>query len=163
MKFDATSYFSGINTRLKRTRDGKFKFCKSTGLSSMEGVIANLRKEPAYFVLDDTQDGYVFKRGGAYFGRRMFVVFILKKFTLGDMVKQTLALQECRDVFASICSKLVKDRDTFFNDNIYFNTDRIPYYELDGYAIGGCTGIYFMLSVDEPTNLCFDKSEWYDE
>ncbi|MBD8349339.1 hypothetical protein [Dysgonomonas sp. HGC4] len=163
MKFDATAYFKEINTRLKKTKDGKYRFCKSTGLSSMEGVVANLRSDPAYFVLDDTQDGYVYKKGGGYFSRRMFVIFVLKKFTLGSMVQQTTAMQECRDIFTLICTQLVKDRNVFINDQIFFDTDRIPYYELDGHAIAGCTGIYFMFSVDEPTNLCYDKSQWYDE
>lgn len=162
MKFDATAYFKEINSKLKLTVDGKYLFCKSTGLSSMEGIVANFQKQPAYFVLDDTQDGYTFKKGGAYFDRRMFVVFILKKYTLGNMEQQTAALQECRNIFTSISSRIVKDKDSMVNDNIYFDTTRIPFYELEGFAIAGCTGIYFMLTVDEPTNLCFKSTDWYE-
>lgn len=160
MNFDATAYFKEIHSKMKRTVSGKYRFCKSTGLSSMEGVVANYQKDPAYFVLDDTQDGYNFRKGGGYFGRRMFIVFILKKFTLGNMEQQTAALQECRSIFKTVCTRIIKDKDIKADDQIYFDTDRIPYYELDGYAIAGCTGVYFMISVDEPTNLCYDASEW---
>ena len=32
--------------------------------------------------------------------------------------------------------------------------------ELGQYFINGCTGLYFMVDVSEPTNLCYNEQEW---
>jgi hypothetical protein len=42
----------------------------------------------------------------------------------------------------------------------YLHVDRIPFYEIPGYFINGCAGLYFMITVDIPTDLCYDGSEW---
>jgi hypothetical protein len=72
------------------------------------------------------------------------------------MPQQHETLDECRRIYRSVCTKLVKDRSRL----IYLLTDRIPYYEMEGYAISGVTGFYAMISVDEPVNLCYNANDW---
>jgi hypothetical protein len=159
--FNSYDYFADICAKNKLTVSGKYKFCRVTGLGNLEEVIQNFKREQAYFCIDDTNDGYTYRsQGGGYFERRMYIVYLLKKYPLNDMQKQHDALDECRRIYRSVCTKLVKDRSRLENDLIYLLTDRLPYYEMEGYAISGVTGLYAMISVDEPVNLCYNANDW---
>jgi hypothetical protein len=160
-QFEAYEYFTDICKKLKITKDNDYYPCKVSGLANMEGVIANLQSKRAYFAIDDTNDGQIYKgAGGGYFERKMYIVFVLKKFPFEDMNKQHEALNECRSVYRSICTKLISDKSTLSNNMIYLHTDRIPFYEMTGYGIAGCTGLYFMITVEQPINLCYDANQW---
>jgi hypothetical protein len=43
---------------------------------------------------------------------------------------------------------------------IYLNTNRIPSREIGKYFMNGCTGLYFMVDIQEPTELIYNKDEW---
>ena len=45
----------------------------------------------------------------------------------------------------------------------YLGVGEIKSQELGGQFLNGCTGLLFMLPVDEPINLCFEPSEWEGE
>ncbi|MDR2913431.1 MAG: hypothetical protein LBV74_01115 [Tannerella sp.] len=159
--FNSYDYFAEICAKNKLTVAGNYKFCRVTGLGNLEEVIQNFKREQAYFCIDDTNDGTTFQgAGGGYFERRMYIVYIMKKYPLNDMQAQHAALEECRRIYRSVCSKLVFDRSRLLNSQIYLNTDRIPYYEMEGYAISGVTGLYTMISIDEPVNLCYNANDW---
>ncbi len=163
MNFDAFNYFSSLCNKLKRSNDNGYYPCKVTGLGNMEEVINAFKTQKAYFAIDDTNDGQTYKSpGGGYFDRKQYIVFVLRKFTYNNMEQQKEYLQECREIYKSVCKKLIKDKATLQNDMIYLNTDRIPFYEIEGYGIAGCTGLYFIVTVDEPINLCYDANEWYE-
>lgn len=161
MNFDAFDYFSGLCNKLKKTKDNGYYPCKVSGIAAMEEVINAYKTQKAYFAIDDTNDGYTYKStGGGYFDKKQYIVFILRKFALNNMDQQKEYLQECRDIYKSVCKKLIKDKTA--GKFLYLNTDRIPFYEIEGYGIAGCTGLYFIITVDEPTNLCYDTNEWYE-
>jgi hypothetical protein len=92
--------------------------------------------------------------------RRQYTLFLIKKFSFGKMDEQGRALDECRQVYRQIMKKLIRDRRLLENEMTYLRLDRIPFYEIPGYFISGCTGLYFMITVDVPTELCYDSSEW---
>lgn len=161
--FNASEYFKQITQKLKATKDGNYKFCRVTGLGNLEDVVTNYSRYMAYTAIDDTNDGYTHQsQNGTYFERRIYTVFVLKKYTLNNMDQQREYLEECRSIYRSMIKKLIKDKSKLANDMIYLQTNRIPFYELEGYAIAGCTGLYFTFNVDIPKNLCYDKSEWYE-
>lgn len=161
--FDAYSYFTDIATKLKVAKDQQFYPCKVSGLSNMEEVIVSLRDKKAYFAIDDTNDGMLFKGGGGgYYERKMYVVYLLYKIPVNNMDAQHKALNICREIYHSVCTRLLKDKRRLENEMTYFDTSRIPFYELEGYAIAGCTGLYFMVTVDQPRNLCYNEDEWYE-
>ncbi|SHE56578.1 hypothetical protein [Dysgonomonas macrotermitis] len=163
IQFNAYTYFTGIAEKLKISKDNEFYPCKVSGLANMEEVLSSFRGKKAYFAIDDTNDGIIYQgRGGGYFERKMYTIFILKKITAGNMDMQHQALNICRQIYHSVCTRLIKDRRELENEMIYLDTERIPFYELEGYAIAGCTGLYFMITVDQPRNLCYDTNEWYE-
>jgi len=158
--FDAYTYFENIRNTLKRTKS-TYKFTRSTGLPYMEEIIQKFTKEKAFFCVDDTHDGVTIQgSGGGFFDRRQYIVFILKNYKYGNMDEQHAALEECRAIYRSICTKLVKDKAALSNQMTYLQLDRMPYYAIPGYFITGATGLYFIVTVDEPKDLRYDASEW---
>lgn len=161
MNFDVYTYFTEIAKKLKASKDNGFHPCKVSGLANMEEVIAGFKGKKAYFAIDDTNDGITYKgNGGGYFDRKQYIVYLLYKVPQNNMDAQHIGLNICRTIFHSICTKLIKDRQKLANEMTYLDTTRIPFYELEGYSIAGCTGLYFMITVDQPINLCYNADEW---
>jgi hypothetical protein len=160
MNFNAYNYFEQICSKNKLAVAGGYRYCRVSGLQYMEEVIQNLRTEKAYFCVDDTEDGYMIQTGGGYMERRQYTVFLIKKFQLNNMDAQHAALNECRQIYRQIMKKLIRDRQLLENEMTYLKLDRIPFYEIPGYAISGCTGLYFMTTIDIPIELCYDNTEW---
>ncbi|GAP73087.1 hypothetical protein SAMD00024442_6_51 [Candidatus Symbiothrix dinenymphae] len=161
--FDAYTYFSEICEKNKITSAGNYKFCRVSGLSYMEEVIQHFKSENAYFCVDDTEDGTLMNMDKGPVERRQYTVFLLKKYPLrtdDSMTRQHEALNECREIYRQIAKKLIRDKRFLENDLVYLHLDRIPFYEIPGYFISGCTGLYFMLTVDNPIDLCYDGNEW---
>jgi hypothetical protein len=162
MNFDAHSYFEEVCLKNRLSVGGGYRFCRVTGQSHMEEVIQHFRTEKAYFCIDDTENGHLMQTGGGYMERRTYTVFLLKKFPFGDMKAQHAALNECRQLYRQIMKKLIRDRRRLENEMTYLKMDSIPFYEIPGYFISGCTGLYFMVTVDIPVELCYDGTEWSD-
>jgi hypothetical protein len=161
MPFDAHAYFENLCSKNKMLRDGCYRYCRVTGLSNMEEVIQHFKKEKTYFCVDATEDGQTFQAaGGGFMERRLYTVFILKKIKFENMTEQDDAIRECRAIYRSILKKLIRDRRFLEDEMTYLRLDRIPFHELPGYFISGCTGLYFILTVDLPTDLCYDANEW---
>jgi hypothetical protein len=161
MTFDPHTYFENICLTNKLMRTGNYRYCRITGPDNMEEAIQKFRKEKAYFCADATEDGQIYQAaGGGFMERRIYTLFILKKIPFENMTQQEEAIQECRQIYRQILRKIIRDR-RFMEDNMtYFRNERIPFHEIPGYFLSGCTGIYFMITVDTPVNLCYDTDEW---
>ncbi len=158
--FNAHAYFENICKRMKLTSEKKYKFCRVTGIDHLEETIHNFTSEKAYFCIDDTEDGASIKKGGAWFEKRAYTIFLLKKFPFNKMDMQKAALDECRQIYRNILSKLIADRSRLENEMTYLDTERIAYHEIPGYFVSGCTGLYFNIIIEIPTNLVYDGNEW---
>jgi hypothetical protein len=161
MAFDAHTYFRTLCETNKLLKQGDYRYCRVTGISHMEEAIQNFKKEKAYFCVDATEDGHTYRAaGGGFMERRMYTVFIIKKIRFEDMDEQDAAIKECRMIYRQILKKLILDRRFLEEDMTYLRLDSIPFHEIPGYFLSGCTGLYFSISVDVPTELCYDGDEW---
>lgn len=160
--FNAYDYFEKICTKNKLARSGQFEFCRVTGLEGMEEALNNFRKTETFFCIDATNDGSTVQVNGGFFKRRVFTVFLLKRYKFGDMSAHQEALNICRTLFDQICSRMLLDREILLGDLIYLNTDRIHFREMEKYFLSGCAGIYFMIDIDEPLDLSYEPEQWYD-
>ena len=158
--FEAYDYFQNICNSLYATA-GVYKFTRSTGLPYMEELLQNFKSETAFFTVDDTNDGMTIRgEGGGFFDRRQYVVFLIKKYKYNDMDAQHAVMEETRGIYRSIESKLLKDRVALANNMAFLHLDRMPYYEIPGYAFNGAGGLYFIITVDQPKDLQYDANEW---
>jgi hypothetical protein len=160
MNFDAHNCFERICSTDKIASVGEYKFCRVSGISYMEEMIRKFKTAKAYFCIDDTEDGNLFQSGGGYMEWRQYTVFLLKKFPFGNMDVQHEVLNECRRIYRQIMKKPIRDRRLLANEMTCPVIERIPFYEIPGYFISGCTGLYFSISVDIPTELCYDGNGW---
>ena len=161
MSFDAHNYFEKeIRNKMKLTVNGNYTYSRISSMQHLEEVIDNFRFSTAFFAVDDTEDGFTFQSGGGYMDRKTFVVYVLKQYRLGDMQSQKEALGECRKIYKNVLKKLIRDKSLLENQMVYLANDRVSYNEIPGLFANNCTGLFFMIPVNIPTNLCFNPEEW---
>ena len=158
--FDAIGYFKKLCLANKLAVTYEFHPCTCSGIHSLQEVLQEFRYHSAFFAVDDTNDGVTEKRSGGYFKKRTFTVFLLKSYRIDDMDDRQKSLDVCRQLFRQIHSRLIRDKENLDNELVYLDTEKILSRELGRYFINGCTGLYFMAEVSEPTNLCYNEQEW---
>jgi hypothetical protein len=156
--WNAVSYFETLTGKLKLTK-GIYTFCRVTGLNNLEDILANLTTSKAFLAVDDTDDGATIQIGGAYFNRRTVVVYILKKYDFKSQADREDKTNETRAIQNKLLAKLIKDSSEI-DDLTYLQKSRFPYHEVPGMFAAGTTGVYFILTLDEPVNLVYDGNDW---
>ena len=159
--FDIEAYFADMCARNRLAADHSFRFCTCSGIESLQGPLDRFKRDNAFFCVDDTNDGAMFLgRGGGWYKKRTFTVFILHRYTFRDEKDRAEKLALCRRLFRQVMSRVIVDADDLQNELIYLHTDNVLSRELGQYFMSGCTGLYFMLDVSEPVDLRFDAEEW---
>nr|DAY94275.1 MAG TPA: hypothetical protein [Caudoviricetes sp.] len=158
--FDGYEYFKAVHAKSKLARSEGFFFCRVAGLGGMEEALNEMSENISFFCVDDTTDGTTVQRNGGFFKRRVFTVFLLKRYQFNDMAERHEAMGICRTLFDKICSRMLVDKERLLEDLIYLNTDRIHFREMEKYFLNGCTGLYFIVDVDEPIDLSYEPDEW---
>lgn len=156
--WDAVTYFKTLMGKLKLTKS-TFTFCRVTGLNYLEDVLSNYAAKKSFLAVDDTDDGVTIQIGGAYFNRRSVVVYILKKYDFKSQEDREQKTNEIRVIHKKLLTKLIKD-SMIIQEMIYLDKTRIPYHEVPGMFAAGTTGLYFIITINEPVNLVFDESDW---
>jgi len=153
--FDPVTYMQQLHGQLNLTKD-KYKFERVSGLAALEGILENSKHYSDFFAVDDSQDGTTVRRGGGYFERRPYTVFILGQTEYGDMDKRAAVLAEAKTIYRHLLSKLIKDKM-----NIpLLDMESIRFYEVPPAFATGCSGLYFMFWVENPVNLVYDATAW---
>lgn len=159
--FDAETYFREMCESNRLASDSGFTFCTCSGLTALQGMLDEFRTSNAFFCLDDTNDGNLFRgRSGGWFKKRTFTVFIMHLYDYGDMRSYASALGLCRTLFSQVMSRLIVDADDPANELVYLHTENVLCRELGKHSLNGCTGLYFMIDVSEPVDLTYDRSLW---
>lgn len=158
--FDSYTYFGELCEKNKLAQLHRFQLCRCAGLNGLQEAIDKFRTASAFFCIDDTTDGTTFQRNGGFFQRRVFTIFLLKQYRFDDMAERMASLMVCRILFSQLYSRMLADSEQLLNDFIYLNTDRVHFREIENFFLNGCTGLYFMIDVDEPIDLSYEKEEW---
>lgn len=158
--FDFNGYMEGLCFKNRLARALAFQPCSCSGIQYLEGMLSHLRSVANFFCVSDVSDGSTVCRGGGYFRRRVFTVYLLMRFTTGDTMQQEQRMDTCRELFRQVHSRLLRDEARLDNELVYLNVADIRSRDLGGMFLTGCTGLYFMVSVDEPVNLCYNVDEW---
>ena len=158
--FNASDYFKNCNSKLKLCVDNGYKFSRVSGIEYLEDILTDL-KQPAYLAVDDTDDGVTVREGAGYFVKRVITVFILRRYKLSDQVDRETKLAETRLIRNKLTAKLIKDSNTV-DELMFLDKTRFPYKEVPGYFASGTCGIYFFVTIKEPTNLVHNGDDWYE-
>ena len=160
--FDAIAYFQNMAKKNKLAIAHDFHPCTCSGLSSLEDVLANFQRKKAFICVEDTNDSATVQLSGGWFTRRVFTVYIMHRYGFGNMADREKNLQLCRDIFHQFHSRMIRDRDLMQNsgDLSYLDVENVTSREFGEYVLSGLTGVYFMVELAEPIDLCYDGEQW---
>ncbi len=160
--FDFTGYINALTAANLLAQQQAFRPSVCSGVQHIEGLLQDFQRTANFVCSSDICEESTFQRGGGWFKRRVFTVFILMRYRFGDTADQAAKMQTTRELFRQFQSRIIRDAQDLQNDFVYVDTANIRSRELGGAFLSGCTGLYFMLSMDEPTDLCYRQDEWTD-
>lgn len=158
--FDFPSYVLSLCAANRLCRREGFRFRTCSGLGQLQGVLDSLRSASRFVVADDVCTGETVRRGGAFFQRRTFTLFLLSRCRFGDEADRRRALALCRELRRQLQSRLVRDSVRLEDELVYLHVDQMPSTESGEHLAAGCAGLYMMVTVDEPLDLCYREEEW---
>ncbi len=159
--FNAEEYFSSLCNNNVLASEHGFRFCTCSGIESLQGPLDEFRTANAFFCLDDTNEGQLYRgRSGGWYKRRTFTLFIMHRYTYGDETDRVTKLGICRVLLRQLLSRMIIDADDKQNELVYLHTESVLSREFGQYFMNGCTGLYFLIDVDEPVDLKYVEEEW---
>lgn len=161
--FDFHSYIYNMVRRNRLAKEQGFAPCSCTGIGYLEGLLSEMRTQKAFVCVADVCEESVSRHGGGWFKRRVFTVFLLARYDTRSKDDYRAKLSLCRELFRQMHSRFIMDEARLQSDLCYLAVDEIRSRELGGQFLNGCTGLYFMLAIDEPTDLQYNSEEWTAE
>lgn len=173
MIFDALDYFKNLGEKNRLCKLHGFKPVFCSGPDSIEGVMNEFQKTANFVMVDDTTDGNTFSEGVSFFQRRVYTVFILASYKWDDMKDRKDKLDLCREIFKQFIRRMIWDKNRLESEDedddfTFLNVEKIYSKEYGRYTMNGVTGLYFMVSNDEPESMEYEdelqmESEWETE
>lgn len=160
--FDFNGYLKGLTEKNKMARRNGYAFTTCSGIENMEGVLYNFQGHGRFVVADEVASGEVWQNGGGWMHRRTITCFVVERSNAMDEPGRIAALARCRTLERQLLSRMLRDREAMTNELVYMNLENIPYTELGTMALDGLTGLYFMVTIDEPTDISYNGDDWED-
>lgn len=161
--FDFAAYMGRLTAQNRLARARGFRAVTCSGVNYLEGLLEEYQDTAAFVATSDVCDESTLQRGGGWFRRRLVTVFVLERFDWGDEDSRRGAMADCRELARQFLSRMLSDAEGLSNDMLYLNTGDVRCTEIGGSFLNGCTGLYFMMTMDEPTDLCYRAEEWETE
>lgn len=158
--FDFRAYIERLTRENRLARREGFVPCSCSGTGYMEEMLERQRTTRAFVCTSDVSEDSTRRVGGAWFKRRVFTVFILARYDVRRMADYAARMTLCRELFRQFHSRFLIDEARLQSELTYLGVADIRSRELGGQFLSGCTGLYFMLAVDEPIDLQYDAAEW---
>lgn len=129
---------------------------------NLEGLFEEYRDNDRFVAITDTNSGNLSSADGTYgfSKRRAYTVFILSAYEYDNMQSRQEELELCRELFHQFVSRIIRDKYTYEEKMMYFDTHSIPNQEIGRYYMSGMTGLHFTLYVQEPIDLIYDNEQW---
>ena len=158
--FDFVGYIKGLTQQNRLANNHQFVPCTCSGIGYLEDVLSRLRNERAFVCVSDVCEESITRHGGGWFKRRVFTVFLLSRYNVRDTEDYRTKMNLCRELFRQFHSRFIVDEHRLQSELTYMAVDEIRSRELGGQFLNGCTGLYFMVAFDEPTDLQYNQDEW---
>lgn len=161
--FDFLSYMKALCTANRLAQANHFAPSTCSGINYVEGMLEQYQTTANFLCTSDVCSESTFLSSGGWFKRRVYMVFILMRYEYANAADCAAKLNTCRELFRQLKSRFVRDSERLQESLTYLNAADIRSNEIGGTFLNGCTGLYFQLSVDEPTELVYNPEEWTDE
>ena len=161
-QFNALEYFSELGKKNKLARRNQFVVDYCSGMGALVPMMQNYRDAENFIFIDDTTSGNTFSNKVGWFDRNVYCVYILAGYDYNNAESYNEALKLCRRIFRQFLSRVIKDKERYkYGDRLmYLNTGNVYSQEFGRYSFNGCTGLFFQLQNDEPTDLIYDDDDW---
>lgn len=161
--FDFISYMEKLTASNRLAVSNGFKHSTNSGISYLEGMLEQYTRTANFVSTSDVCSETRFLSSGGWFKRRVFTVFVLMRYKYGDAKDCAAKLATCRELFRQFESRFIHDTEALGNQLVYLNAEDVRSNEIGGTFLNGCTGLYFMISLDEPSELVYNATEWITE
>jgi len=160
--FDAIAYFKTMTEHNKLAQKEGFIPVIISNTDNLEGLFEEYRDNDRFVAITDTNSGNLSSADGTYgfSKRRAYTVFILSAYEYDNMQSRQEELELCRELFHQFVSRIIRDKYTYEEKMMYFDTHSIPNQEIGRYYMSGMTGLHFTLYVQEPIDLIYDNEQW---
>lgn len=161
-QFNALEYFTELGKKNKLARRNQFVVDYCSGMGALVPMMQNYRDAENFIFIDDTTSGNTFSNKVGWFDRNVYCVYILAGYDYNNAESYNEALKLCRRIFRQFLSRVIKDKESYkYGDRLmYLNTGNVYSQEFGRYSFNGCTGLFFQLQNDEPTDLIYDDDDW---
>lgn len=161
-QFDALEYFAELGRKNKLAKRNGFAVDFCSGMGALEPMMAEYRDAQNFIFVDDTTSGNTYSNRVGWFDRNVYCVHILADYEYGNAESYNQALRLCRRIFRQFLSKVIKDKYSYkYGDKLmYLNTENVYSNEYGRYSFNGCTGLFFQIQNDEPTDLVYEDGDW---
>lgn len=158
--FDFHAYIERLTAECRLTRNAGYACAACSGIAHLEEVLANFRETSRVVAVSDVCDEKTALVGGAWFKRRLFTVFVTHPFTFNDMRSYREAMDCCREIYRLFQSRMLHDAQRAAFRYAQLNLADLRSQELGGTLLNGATGLLFMVTMDEPTDISYNPDEW---
>lgn len=160
--FDAISYFTDMTRSNRMAMEKGFVTVVISSSDNLEGLFEEYRDNDRFVAVSDTNSGNLSSPDGAYgfSKRRAYTVFILSAYEYNNMDSRQKELELCRALFYQFVSRIIRDKYSYDEKQMYIDTHAIPNQEIGRYYLSGMTGLHFTIYVQEPIDLVYDNEQW---
>ena len=143
-QFDAIAYFKQLTEENVTCRLYNFVATTCSGPDTVQGVMQQFRRTANFVIVSDTVDSNT------------------HSYKQDDMADREEKLNVCRYIFRQFLSRLLHDKEMeIYDDQMEFlDLTHVYSTELGRWSMNGVTGLYFMVTSDEPVDLQYDESLW---
>lgn len=159
--FNFISYIADLTSQNRLTREKSFIHTTCSGINYLEGMLEQYQSAANIICTSDVCSESTFQQSGGWFKRRVYTIFILMRYDYNDMTDYNDKISTCREILRQYQSRILRDSEALATRLLYIHTDDMRANELGSTFLNGCTGLYFMLSMDEPTTLQYNPDEWH--
>lgn len=158
--YNFRDYLRQLISENRLAQQHHFHFTTCSGIASLEGLLQDLRTQQNMICFSDITEDSTFHNSGAWFKRRVFTIFIVLRFQYGNQTDYDNKINTARELFRQLHSRFLHDEQELNNRSAYLDCATIRSRELGGHFLDSATGLYFLLTLDEPTSLAYDNTEW---
>lgn len=161
--FDFHAYLFDLVGRNRLAAEHSFVPCSCSGLGFLEEMLRRMREARAFVCLSDVCEESTTHRGGAWFKRRVFTVFVVARYDVRRLEDYRVKLSLCRELFRQLHTRFILDEARLQSGLVYLDVANVRSRELGGEFLNGLCGLYFTLALDEPIDLCYNAEEWISD
>lgn len=160
--YDFTNYMSQLTGQNNMARAWQFEHTTCSGLGYLEGMIEQYQSTANFVCTSDVCQESLYAQSGGWFKRRVYTVFIIARYEYGNQADYAVKMDRCRELARQFTARMLHDSLQLQTEMLYLDTDNIKCSELGGIFLNGCTGLYLMVGMDEPTDLTYNPDLWAD-